>query len=68
MSIDQKLEIILNSVFPKKSNIKLMVAPVPTSKGYFIQLVKKNHIGLEHFYIECSAANRLVEEAYKCEK
>jgi len=59
MTIDQKLEIILNKVLPKKSKIKLMVAPIPTSKGYFIQLVK-NHIGLEHFYIPFRVAERLI--------
>lgn len=66
MSIENKLSVILNRVFPKESNIKLIVQ-MPTDKGYEVQIVKNNK-GLEHFYINQFAAIRLVAEGDKCEK
>jgi len=64
MSIDQKLEVILNRALPKKSGIKLKVNPIPSHPGYQVTIVKKGK-GLETFHIHHYAAIRLAEEGYE---
>ena len=63
MSIDQKLEVILNRALPKESNIKLEVNATPSALGYPVTIIK-NGIGLETFHIHLHSAIRLTEEGY----
>lgn len=64
MSIDQKLEVILNRALPKESKIVLKVNPSPSALGYPVTIIK-NGLGLETFHINIHSAIRLVEEGYE---
>jgi len=60
MSIEQKLEILLNKALPKESKIELKVYQSYFKGGYGVQIIKDGK-GLETFYINRQSAIRLTE-------
>lgn len=63
MTIDKKLQVILNRVFPKESGIKLEAKIEYTRDGYqtYTVTILKNNKYLDKFNLPVHAVNKLVE-------